>query len=125
MKIAVCAIGKTSTSAVAPFCGCDGEFVVYDSDKLKFSYSSGSAKANSYSHSGIPCGKVMADEGIEVLVVSEIAIHAARRLGRYGIRIYRCVSTTVWEAIQGLKLNLLQSVDIDSGKSGRWHITDD
>ena len=125
MKIAVCAQGKTSTSVVVPFCGCDGDFVIYDSDNFKFTYVSHSGKENSHAHGGMSCGKVMADRGIEVLVVSGIGIQAARRLGSYGIRIYRAVSTTVWEAIQGLKLNLLQSVDFDSGPRNGLNLPDD
>jgi hypothetical protein len=38
MKIAVCAIGNTPASHVAPFSGRTAGFVIYDSDSFRFTY---------------------------------------------------------------------------------------
>lgn len=114
MKIAVSARGHTPASNVAPFSGRNAGFVIYDSDNLRFTYLDPSTDSTAPRESRNRSAEMFADAGIEVLVVSGIAFETARLFGLAGVKIYECISATVWESIQALKLNLLQSVDCDS-----------
>jgi predicted Fe-Mo cluster-binding NifX family protein len=111
MKIAVCAIGNTPASHVAPFSGRTAGFVIYDSDSFRFTYLDPSTEEKQVKKRCCPVADMFVDAGIEVIVVSGIAFETARLLGRAGIKIYECISATVWESIQALKLNLLESID--------------
>lgn len=115
MKIAVSARGNTPASHVAPFSSGMAGFVIYDSDNLRFTYLDHTTGATQVMQSSRHSAEMFVDAGIEVLVVSGIAFETARLLGRGGIRIYECLSATVWEAIQALKLNLLESIGNDAG----------
>jgi predicted Fe-Mo cluster-binding NifX family protein len=115
MKIAVSAKGSTPTSDVGPYSGQNAGFVVYDSDNLTFSYIDNLTGQTSPGRKGSPHADMFVNAGIEVLVVSGIAFETARLLGLAGIKIYECISATVWEAIQALKLNLLESIGNDAG----------
>jgi predicted Fe-Mo cluster-binding NifX family protein len=114
MKIAISAKGNMPTSEVAPFSGQDAGFLIYDSDSFGFTYLDDSSKHGRQKVNSNPSAQMIVDAGIEVLVVAGIAFEAAHILGRSGITIYECISATAWEAIQALKLNLLQAVDNDS-----------
>jgi predicted Fe-Mo cluster-binding NifX family protein len=114
MKIAISAKGRMPTSNVAPFSGRNAGFVIYDSDNLGFTYLNNPTKSAHPQCSGSQPAQLFINAGIDVLVVGGIALEAAQLLGRSGIRIYECISATVWEAIQALKLNLLQAIDNDS-----------
>ena len=111
MKIAVSARGNTPASHVAPFSGRTAGFVIYDSDSFRFTYLDPSAGDAQLMQSSRQSAEMFVDAGIEVLVVSGIAFETARLLGRAGIKIYECISATVWESIQALKLNLLEAID--------------
>jgi predicted Fe-Mo cluster-binding NifX family protein len=115
MKIAVSTKGNMSTSTVVPFSDHYGGFVIYDSDKLQFTYLEIPTEQTPSQINAIHFSKMMVEAGIEVLVVGGITLQAAKMLGCCGIKIYECIGTTVWEAIQGLKLNMLLSIDTDSG----------
>ncbi len=115
MKIAVSARGNTPTSHVAPFSGGNAGFVIYDSDNFRFTYLDRSTGQTQPKHGSSQSAQMFVDAGIEVLVVSGIAFETARLLGLAGIKIYECISATAWEAIQALKLNLLEAVNSDSG----------
>ena len=117
MKIAVSTRGSTPTSNVGPFSDRHAGFVVYDSDNLTFSYIDNSTGQMPPERNGSQHAEMFIDAGIEVLVVSGIAFETARLMGRAGIRIYECISATAWEAIQALKLNLLESIGSDAGGS--------
>jgi predicted Fe-Mo cluster-binding NifX family protein len=114
MKIAISAKGNTSTSSVAHFSGQDAGFLIYDSENFGFTYLDDSTKHGRQKVNSSPSAQMIVDAGIDVLVVAGIALEAAHVLGRSGIRIYECISATAWEAIQALKLNLLQAVENDS-----------
>ena len=114
MKIAISAKGKMPTSNVAPFSSHDAGFVIYDSDNFGFTYLNHSTKHGRLKVNSNQSAQMFVDAGIDVLVVGGIALEAAHVLGRSGIRIYECISATVCEAIQSLKLNILQAVDNDS-----------
>ena len=116
MKIAVSSTGNSLSSAVAPFCGCHSRFAIYDTDTYVVRYVSNLADQKDLHRGSEPCGKLMVDAGIDVLVAAMIDSQPAHMLARCGIRLYRCVSATVWDAIQGLKLNLLDAIDADSGQ---------
>jgi predicted Fe-Mo cluster-binding NifX family protein len=92
-------------------------FIIYDSGDFNFTNYSYSPQQGSLVNSGIHFGKVLADKGVDVFVVSGIAIQFARMLGSYGIKIYECISATASEAVDGLKLNILQRIDTNSGES--------
>jgi predicted Fe-Mo cluster-binding NifX family protein len=113
MKIAVRSNGKMPTSNVAPFSSHDAGFVIYDSDKFGFTYLDDSSKHGRLKANSSQFAQMFVDAGIDVLVVGGIALEVAHVLGRSGIKIYECISATVWEAIQALKLNILQAVDND------------
>jgi predicted Fe-Mo cluster-binding NifX family protein len=115
MKIAVSTRGKTPASSVAPFSGRKDDFVIYDSNNFRFTHLVHSPGQLQSEQDEYQSAEMFVDAGIEVLVVSGIAFETARLLGRAGIRIYECVSATVWEAIQALKLNLLESIGNDAG----------
>ena len=116
MKIAISSTGNSTTSVVTPFCGCDSGFAIYDTDTYTFLYVSNLADIQELRQSSGQCGKMMVDAGINVLVATMIDNQPARMLARCGIRLYRCVSATVWDAIQGLRLNLLEAIDGNSGR---------
>ena len=113
MKIAVSARGNTPASHVAPFSGGMAGFVIYDSDNGRFSCLNPSPQEKQFKQSSNQPADMFVDAGIEVLVVSGIALETARLLGRVGVKIYECISATVWESIQALKLNLLEAIDGD------------
>jgi predicted Fe-Mo cluster-binding NifX family protein len=115
MKIAVSTKGSTPTSFVGPFSDRNAGFVVYDSDNLTFSYIDDSNPQMPPERNGSLHAEMFVDAGIEVLVVSGIAVETARLLGLAGIKIYECISATVWESIQALKLNILESIGNDAG----------
>jgi predicted Fe-Mo cluster-binding NifX family protein len=119
MKIAVSAKGRTPTSDVGPYPGRHAGFVVYDSDNLTFSYIDNLTGQMPPERNGSPRADMFVDAGIEVLVVSGIAFETARLLGLAGIKIYECISATVWESIQALKLNILESIGNDGGRDCR------
>jgi predicted Fe-Mo cluster-binding NifX family protein len=114
MKIAISAKGNTPASKVAPFSGQDAGFIIYNSDNFGFTYLDDSTRNGRLKANRHPSAQMFVDAGIDVIVVAGIALEAAHVLGRSGIKIYECVSATAWEAIQALKLNLLQAVDNDS-----------
>lgn len=114
MKIAVSTQGNTSASHVAPLSGQTSGFVIYDSDNFKFTYVDRSNQEKHLKQSNHQAAEMFIDAGIEVLVVSGIALETARLLGLAGIKIYECISVTVWESIQALKLNLLEAIDSDA-----------
>jgi len=111
MKIAVSTRGNTSASIVAPFSGRNDGFVIYDSNNFRFTHlvhSPGRLQSAQDAHQS---AEMFVDAGIEVLVVSGIAFETARLFGLAGIKIYECISATVWESIQALKLTLLEAVE--------------
>ncbi|MCB2148192.1 MAG: hypothetical protein KQI81_17075 [Deltaproteobacteria bacterium] len=116
MKIAISAKGNTPASQVAPYSGQDAGFIIYDSDNFGFTCLDDSTRNGPLQANSNPSAQLFVDAGIDVLVVAGIALEAAHVLGRSGIRIYECISATVWEAIQALKLNILQAVDDGSAR---------
>lgn len=125
MKIALSANGSTTGSHIAPFSESNIGFVIYDSNNFEFSYLHHSDEPAHQQRSVIRSAEMMAGAGIEVLVVGGIALQAASTMARHGIRIYACISATVWEAIQALKLNMLPTISIESGGSAVWNKFDD
>lgn len=125
MKIAVSTKGNMSTRTVAPFSDRHGEFVIYDSDNFQFTYLDAPADQTSSRRNVIQSTKMMVEAGIDVLIVDGITRQSAHMLGRCGIRIYQCISATVLEAIQGLKLNILKAIDADTGFTATCTMVDD
>ena len=118
MKIAFSAIGNTPTSNVVPFSVQNAGFVVYDSDNFNFTFLDNPTDQRLLRRNGFQSAQMIVDAGIEVLIVGGIALETAQVLGRAGVKIYECLSVTVWEAIQALKLNMLVAIDNDSGRAG-------
>lgn len=125
MKIAVSTKGNKSSSTVAPFSDRHGEFVIYDSDSFQFTYLDTPTDQTVSRRNVIQSTKMMVEAGIEVIIVDGITLQSARMLGRCGIRIYQCISATVLEAIQGLKLNILKAIDTDTGFPATCNMVDD
>ena len=113
MKIAISTRGNTPASHVAPLTAQTSGFVIYDSDNFRFTYLDHSNAEKQLKQGKRQPAEMFVDAGIEVLVVSGIAVETAHLLGVAGIKIYECISATVWESIQALKLNLLEAIDIN------------
>lgn len=118
MKIAVSAKGTELSSHVAALPGKDVGFIVYDPDHFSFTVLDKVSGDGRSSHKIDGWVDTIADANVDVLVVGGIALEAAHQLSRSGIRMYECISATVWEAIQALKLNLLRTLNPDP--DGIW-----
>jgi len=125
MKIAVSAKGTDLSSRVAALSGPDVGFIVYDPEHFSFTFlgkAMGDGRGPQESDGWVD---IIADAGVDVLVVGGIALEAAHQLSRSGIRTYECLSATVWEAIQALKLNLLRTLDTDPEGIRVWNAVRD
>ena len=113
MKIAVSANGTNLSSLVAPLPGPSIGFIVYEPNCFRFSVLDKASVDVSSPDLIDGWIDLIADAGVDVLIAGGIALEAAHQLSRSGIRTYECISATVWEAIQALKLNLLCAVNHD------------
>ena len=125
MKIAISTNGTQLSSLVTPLSGSGVRFIVYDPGQYRFSLLGKESGGNSGPLQDDGWVDIIAEADIDVLVVGGIALGIAHQLRCSGIRIYECVSATVWEAIQALKLNLLRAMEADSDGPDRWNALDD
>ena len=125
MKIAISTNGTQLSSHVSPLLESGVHFIVYDPGQYNFTLlgKEPGGKLGPLQDDGLV--DIIAEAGIDVLVVGGIALGIAHQLRCSGIRIYECVSATVWEAIQALKLNLLRAMEADSDGPDRWNALDD
>jgi len=125
MKIAISAKGKDLSSHVAPLSEPDTGFIVYDPDRYSFTVLDKARDDGRCPQEIDGWVDTITDAGVDVLVVGGIAVEAAHQLSRSGIRVYECISATVWEAIQALKLNLLRTLDTDPEGIRVWNAVRD
>lgn len=125
MKIAISTNGTQLSSLVAPLPGSGVSFIVYDPGHYRFTVLGTESGGDFGALKDDGWVDIIAGAGIDVLVVGGIALGIAHQLRCSGIRIYECVSATVWEAIQALKLNLLRSLEADSDESTRRNVLAD
>jgi predicted Fe-Mo cluster-binding NifX family protein len=125
MKIAICTDGTRLSSLVAPLPESVASFIIYDPSQYSFAVLGNESAGAPDQLDNDGWVDILAEAGIDVLVVGGIALGIAHQLHRAGIRTYESVSETVWEAIQALKLNLLQTMNAESDGLDRWHALDD
>ncbi len=125
MKIAISSTGTTLSSHVAPLPGPLTGFIVYDPDQSSYTVLGNVSGGEHCPQKEDGWVDIIADAGVDVLVVGGIALDVAHHLSRSGIRIYECISATVLEAIQALKLNLLRAMDSDCEVVGNWYTAED
>ena len=125
MKIAISADGSDLSSHVAPFAGPDIGFVVYDPDHFSFTVLDQARVDGRCPQENDGWVDLIADAGIDVLVVGGIALEAAHQLSHSGVQVYECISATAWEAIQALKLNMLRTLGTDPEEIGAWNAVGD
>jgi predicted Fe-Mo cluster-binding NifX family protein len=125
MKIAVSTKGTDLHGNVAPFPGQGVGFVIYDVDHFSFSTLDNKDAPLHLARKADSWSERMADAGVDVLVVSGMANDVARQVRCAGIKIYECISATVWEAIQALRLNVLRTMDADPGTPDTWDAVED
>lgn len=110
MKIAVTSEGKTAKSRVAPLTAPNTGFVIYDVNNLKFGFMNSSTGQPPFLDDDTQTARMMADAGVDVLVVGGISSETLGVLVKTGLRIYESMNVTVLEAIEALKLNLLPAI---------------